>query len=135
VPRSAVLEWSERLGWGCGCSVRQAIVGGARQFPVSGGRPLGVAGSGRLQKCPQFGPSNEHFRYGRAALWRTAALFRRVAGQVADALGFVYPQSVDDEVSASLRRVQQMPRDAQPPQCGQAGPPPGDFRKEWKGVS
>jgi hypothetical protein len=42
---------------------------------------------------------------------------------------------VDDEVSAFLRRVQQMPRDAQPPQCSQAGAPLGDFRKEWKGVS
>lgn len=49
------------------------------------------------------------------ALWRTAALFRRVAGEVASALGRVYPQATDDWVSAFLREVQRMPRDPEPP--------------------
>ena len=49
-----------------------------------------------------------------AALWQTAALFRRVAGGVASALGFVYPQATDDRVSAFLREVQRMPRDVEP---------------------
>ncbi len=57
------------------------------------------------------GPGSEH---DWAALWRTAALFRRVAGEVASALGFVYPQATDDRVSAFLSEVQRMPRDAEP---------------------
>lgn len=65
-----------------------------------------------------------------AALWRTAALFRRVAGEVAGALGFIYPQAVDDRVSAFLRRVQQMPRDTQPPRPGEAGTTLVDFRED-----
>ena len=47
-----------------------------------------------------------------AALWQTAALFRRVAGEVASALGFVYPRATDDRVSAFLSEVQRMPRAA-----------------------
>jgi aminoglycoside 6-adenylyltransferase len=43
------------------------------------------------------------------ALWRTTALFRRVAGEVASALGFIYPQATDDQVSAFLKEVQWMP--------------------------
>jgi aminoglycoside 6-adenylyltransferase len=39
------------------------------------------------------------------ALFRTTALFRRAAREVGDALGFVYPQDVDDGVSAQLERV------------------------------
>ena len=42
------------------------------------------------------------------ALFRTSALFRRVAGEVADALGYAYPQSVDDRVSAYLYAVRQL---------------------------
>jgi aminoglycoside 6-adenylyltransferase len=44
-----------------------------------------------------------------AALFRTMALFRRVAREVGDALGYVYPQQVDDQVSVYLKAVQQMP--------------------------
>ena len=39
------------------------------------------------------------------ALFRTAALFRRTAREVADALGFDYPQDVDDRVTKQLERV------------------------------
>src|SRR5262249_16740714 len=42
------------------------------------------------------------------ALFRTTALFRRVAGEVADALGYIYPQSVDDRVSGFLNAVRQL---------------------------
>ena len=43
------------------------------------------------------------------ALLRTTALFRRVAHEVSDALGFEYPQDVDDGVSAHLERVRALP--------------------------
>jgi aminoglycoside 6-adenylyltransferase len=43
------------------------------------------------------------------ALFRTAALFRRVATEVGDALGFAYPQEVDDAVTAQLRAVRRLP--------------------------
>jgi aminoglycoside 6-adenylyltransferase len=43
------------------------------------------------------------------ALWRTTALFRRVARDVGDALGYAYPQPVDDRVSAYLHVIQRMP--------------------------
>lgn len=39
------------------------------------------------------------------ALFRTNALFRRVAKEVADALGYTYPQHVDDKVSEFLNAV------------------------------
>ena len=44
-----------------------------------------------------------------AALWRTTALFRRVAGEVGVALGYAYPQRVDDRVSAYLNAIRQLP--------------------------
>jgi aminoglycoside 6-adenylyltransferase len=45
-----------------------------------------------------------------AALFRTSALFRRVAKEVGDALGYTYPQQLDDQVSAYLNTVRQLPR-------------------------
>jgi aminoglycoside 6-adenylyltransferase len=45
-----------------------------------------------------------------SALFRTAALFRRVATEVGDALGYPYPQDVDDAVTAGLERVRELPR-------------------------
>lgn len=42
------------------------------------------------------------------ALFRTTALFRRAAREVADALGYTYPQSVDDQVSAYLTAIRQL---------------------------
>lgn len=43
------------------------------------------------------------------ALFRTTALFRRVAREVADALGFTYPQRMDDQVSAHLAAIRYLP--------------------------
>ncbi|MGD0714611.1 MAG: aminoglycoside 6-adenylyltransferase [Gaiellaceae bacterium] len=40
-----------------------------------------------------------------AALFRTTALFRRVATEVGDALGYAYPQDVDDAMTAHLDGV------------------------------
>jgi aminoglycoside 6-adenylyltransferase len=43
------------------------------------------------------------------ALFRTTALFRRVASDVGQALGYVYPQDVDDRVAAYLEDVRKLP--------------------------
>jgi aminoglycoside 6-adenylyltransferase len=43
-------------------------------------------------------------------LFRTTALFRRVATEVGDALGLEYPQAVDDGVTAHLEAVRALPR-------------------------
>ncbi len=43
------------------------------------------------------------------ALARTTALFRRVAREVGDALGYEYPQAVDDGVTAHLEAVRALP--------------------------
>ena len=43
------------------------------------------------------------------ALFRTTALFRRVATEVGDDLGFAYPQDVDDGITAQLKAVQNRP--------------------------
>jgi aminoglycoside 6-adenylyltransferase len=48
------------------------------------------------------------------ALFRTAALFRRVATEVGDALGYAYPQQVDDAVTAHLAAVRKLPRRGEP---------------------
>jgi aminoglycoside 6-adenylyltransferase len=45
-----------------------------------------------------------------SALFRATALFRRVATEVGDALGYTYPQDVDDAVTAQLERVRELPR-------------------------
>jgi aminoglycoside 6-adenylyltransferase len=44
-----------------------------------------------------------------SALFRTTVLFRRVATEVGDALGYAYPQDVDDDVTAHLERVRELP--------------------------
>lgn len=44
-----------------------------------------------------------------SALFRTTALFRRVATEVGDALGYAYPQEVDEGVSAYLEGVRRLP--------------------------
>jgi aminoglycoside 6-adenylyltransferase len=43
------------------------------------------------------------------ALFRTTALFRRVATEVGDAFGYRYPQEIDDAVTAQLRAVRSLP--------------------------
>jgi aminoglycoside 6-adenylyltransferase len=45
-----------------------------------------------------------------AALFRTTALFSRVAKEVADALGYAYPQDVEDGISTQLSAVRRLPR-------------------------
>lgn len=40
------------------------------------------------------------------ALWRTTALFSRVAHEIAEALALVHPQSVEEEVRAYLKEIQ-----------------------------
>jgi aminoglycoside 6-adenylyltransferase len=47
-----------------------------------------------------------------AAFFRTTALFRRVATEVAAALGYAYPQSLDDRMSAYLNAVRELPAEA-----------------------
>lgn len=42
------------------------------------------------------------------ALFRTTALFRRVATEVGDALGYAYPEDVDEGVSAYLEGIRQL---------------------------
>ena len=44
-----------------------------------------------------------------AALDRVIALFRKVALDVGSALGYTYPQQVDDQVSAYLEAIREMP--------------------------
>jgi aminoglycoside 6-adenylyltransferase len=44
-----------------------------------------------------------------AALDRVIALFRQVAQDVGNALGYPYPQQVDDQVSAYLEAIREMP--------------------------
>ncbi len=44
-----------------------------------------------------------------AALDRVIALFRQVAPDVGNALGYTYPQQVDDQVSAYLEAIREMP--------------------------
>ncbi len=48
------------------------------------------------------------------ALFRMAELFRSVARDVGDALGYAYPQDVDDGVSEYLRDVRELPRVTSP---------------------
>lgn len=43
------------------------------------------------------------------ALFGLAALFRRVALEVGERLGFTYPQDVDDGMTAQLRFVRGLP--------------------------
>lgn len=50
-----------------------------------------------------------------AALFRLTTLFRRVAMEVGSALGYAYPQALDDWVSAYLDAVRKLPRNGSPP--------------------
>jgi len=44
-----------------------------------------------------------------AALDRVIALFRKVAPEVGNVLGYTYPQQVDDLVSSYLEAIREMP--------------------------
>ncbi len=48
------------------------------------------------------------------ALFRTTALFRRVASEVGDALGYTYPLQLDAAVTAHLEGVRRLPRSGEP---------------------
>jgi aminoglycoside 6-adenylyltransferase len=97
-----MLEWRAEIdhGW----SVRPGVHGRGLQTLLPADTWAELAAS-------YLGPGREH---DWAALWRTAALFRRVAGEVASALGFNYPRATDDRASAFLSEIQRMPRDAAP---------------------
>jgi aminoglycoside 6-adenylyltransferase len=43
------------------------------------------------------------------ALFRTTALFRRVANEVGSALGYTYPEALDVRVAAYLEHVRRVP--------------------------
>ena len=47
-----------------------------------------------------------------AALYMMCDLFRMTAGQVAKHMGFDYPRSDDEKVSAHLQHVQLLPKNA-----------------------
>jgi aminoglycoside 6-adenylyltransferase len=60
-----------------------------------------------LQTCPDGG-----YEQTWAALEATGDLFRQAAQAVAAHFVFEYPQGEDDRVSAFLRRIRLLPRDA-----------------------
>jgi aminoglycoside 6-adenylyltransferase len=82
----------------------------------------GVSGRGMKRRLPAgiwseltstyVGPELEE-NWG--ALFRVTALFRRVATEVGTALGYVYPQPLDDRVSVYLNAVRALPPDHAPP--------------------
>lgn len=47
------------------------------------------------------------------ALFATGSLFRRAAQSVAEAFGFIYPELDDERVSAFIRRIRELPPDAE----------------------
>jgi len=76
----------------------------------------GVYGRGFEQLLPANTWSEFATTYGAldvegtwVALDRAIALFRRVASDVGNALGYSYPQQVDDEVSAYLQEIRRLP--------------------------
>ncbi len=81
----------------------------------------GVRGRGLKQQLPAdiwsdfastyVGPAIED---NWAALFRLTTLFRRVAMEVGDALGYAYPQPLDDRVDAYLDAVRKLPRGVEP---------------------
>jgi aminoglycoside 6-adenylyltransferase len=76
----------------------------------------GVHGRGLKQLLPpdiwsQFARTYGELHVGETwgALDRVIALFRQVAPDVGNALGYPYPQQVDDQVSAYLETIRQLP--------------------------
>jgi aminoglycoside 6-adenylyltransferase len=55
------------------------------------------------------------------ALFRTTALFRRVAMEVAGSLGFTYSQDQDDSMHVYLNAVRHLPRAGEPPRSDATG--------------
>ena len=87
----------------------------------------GVQGRGLKRQLPAdiwavfastyVGPESED---NWTALFHSTRLFRRVAMEVGDALGYAYPQPLDDRVSAYLDAVRKLPRDVEPTQSEDA---------------
>lgn len=76
----------------------------------------GVYGRGLEQLLPASAWAEFATTYGAldgeatwAALDRTIALFRKIASEVGNALGYPYPQQVDEMVSAYLREIRELP--------------------------
>lgn len=46
------------------------------------------------------------------ALYKTLALFRQVASEVAEQLGYVYPTELDQQVTAYAQKIQRLPQGA-----------------------
>jgi aminoglycoside 6-adenylyltransferase len=76
----------------------------------------GVLGRGLKQMLPaeiwsEFASTYVPLESGQTweALDRLIALFRKVAMEVGNALGYTYPQQVDDQVHAYLETIRQMP--------------------------
>lgn len=92
-----LLEWRIELDhdW----SLRPGVFGRGLQHHVAADVWTALAGT-------YVGPDPDE---NWEALFRTASLFRRVAREVADALGLCYPQEVDDAVSAQLQAIRELP--------------------------
>lgn len=76
----------------------------------------GVKGRGLKQRLPadiwtEFAATyvGSEMEDNWAALFCTTSLFRRVAIEVGNALGYTYPQHVDDKVSAYLNAIRTLP--------------------------
>lgn len=79
--------------------------------------PMGVLGKGLKQYLPSHIWSQLEGTYSRAsieesweALFKTIALFRQVAIDVAKDLAYSYPHDLDREVSAYLRDISHLPK-------------------------
>jgi len=92
-----MLEWRIEIehDW----SVKPGVLG-------RGLKQLLPAGTWSELESTYVGPGSEE---NWAALLRTMALFRRVAREVGEALGYDYPQKVDDQVTAYLEGVRKLP--------------------------
>jgi aminoglycoside 6-adenylyltransferase len=96
-PLRVVLEWRIEIDhdWG----VKPGVFG-------RGLRQLLPAGTWSELESTYVGPGSEE---NWAALFRTTALFLRVAQEVGEALAHDYPQEVDDPVTAYLEEVRKLP--------------------------
>jgi aminoglycoside 6-adenylyltransferase len=83
--------------------------------------PTGNLGKGLKKRLPPetWSQLEESFAGATIAdnwesLYRTMALFRRLAIEVGESLGFVYPHDLDRQVTAYARSIQQRPRQTEP---------------------
>lgn len=83
--------------------------------------PVGALGKGLKKRLPFEIWSKLEETYAGAgiadnwkALFKTMALFRQVATEVGEALGYVYPQDLDERVVAYVQQMQSLSLDDQP---------------------